>query len=91
VPFSVLPWPSRHEPFLFHLVQSAFAHRRKTLRANLLAMPSLQLTRPQLLEIFTALHLTEHTRAQELHVSQFVQLAAVLQTFIPASHAPGRG
>ena len=90
VPFTSLPWPSQHEPFLFHLVQSAFAHRRKTLRANLLAASSLQLTRPQLVEMFTALHLTEHARAQELHVSQFVQLAAMLQAFLPDSHIPRR-
>lgn len=89
-PLQSLPWPSQNEPFLFHVVQCAFAHRRKTLRANLLAASSPRLTRPQLLELFTALQLPDHVRAQELHVAQFVQLATALQVFLTDGHGtPG--
>ena len=80
VPFSVLPWPACDERWLFRLVKSAFAHRRKTLRANLLAAFPTTLTRVVLADVFTALALNEHARAQELHVHQFVQLAQVLQS-----------
>src|SRR4029450_54600 len=90
VPFSSLPWPSRNEPFLFRVVQCAFAQRRKTLRANLLAAPHWSLTRAQLAEVFATLHLGENVRAQELHVAQFVQLAAQLHAFVPGSHCTAR-
>jgi len=79
VPFSVLPWPACDERWLFRLVKSAFAHRRKTLRANLLAAFPTTLTRTVLADVFTALALNEHARAQELHVHQFVHLAQILQ------------
>ncbi len=36
-PFATPPWPSSDEHFLFQVVKCAFAHRRKTLRKNLLA------------------------------------------------------
>ena len=36
-PFPVLPWSECDEGWLFRMVKTAFAHRRKTLRANLLA------------------------------------------------------
>jgi len=55
VPFTPLPWPSSDEPFFFQVVKCAFAHRRKTLRANLLAAQHLCLTRTSLTDIFTAL------------------------------------
>jgi len=80
VPFSVLPWPACDERWLFRLVKSAFAHRRKTLRANLLAAFPTTLTRAVLADVFTDLALNEHARAQELHVHQFVQLAQALQS-----------
>jgi 16S rRNA (adenine1518-N6/adenine1519-N6)-dimethyltransferase len=89
-PFPALPWPSDNEQFLFCVVQSAFAHRRKTLRANLLTAPHWSLTRAQLGEVFATLHLGETVRAQELHVSQFVQLAAQLHAFVPGSHCTAR-
>jgi len=80
VPFTVLPWPEYDEPWLFRLVKSAFAHRRKTLRVNLLTAFPTALTRTALATIFTDLGLSEDVRAQELHVRQFVQLAAALDT-----------
>ena len=79
VPFPVLPWPACDERWLFRLVKSAFAHRRKTLRANLLAAFPGVLTRMVLAGVFTALELNEQARAQELHVHRFVQLAQALQ------------
>jgi 16S rRNA (adenine1518-N6/adenine1519-N6)-dimethyltransferase len=89
VPFSVLPWPACDERWLFRLVKSAFAHRRKTLRANLLAAFPTTLTRTVLAEVFTELALNEHARAQELHVHQFVQLAQVLQS-LPGPEGEGK-
>lgn len=83
VPWEVLPWPSADEPWLFRVVKSAFAHRRKTLRANLLAaFPALG-TPAQVVELLTTLQLGLHVRAQELHVSQFVHLAALLRALVP--------
>jgi 16S rRNA (adenine1518-N6/adenine1519-N6)-dimethyltransferase len=79
-PFAVLPWPACNESWLFHLVKTAFAHRRKTLRTNLLAAFPQALTRTALASVFTDLALNEHARAQELSVHQFVQLAQALQS-----------
>ena len=78
LPFTVLPWPACDEPWLFQIVKSAFAHRRKTLRVNLLTAFPTALTRTTLANIFADLSLNEHVRAQELHVRQFIQLAAAL-------------
>ena len=78
-PFPVLPWPECDESWLFRIVKTAFAHRRKTLRANLLAAFPHTLTRTALAGVFTTLALNEHARAQELPVQQFVQLAQALQ------------
>jgi 16S rRNA (adenine1518-N6/adenine1519-N6)-dimethyltransferase len=78
-PFPVLPWPECDENWLFRIVKTAFAHRRKTLRANLLAAFPHTLTRTALADIFTNLALNEHVRAQELPVYQCVQLAQALQ------------
>jgi len=79
MPFAVLPWPECDEDWLLRLVKSAFAHRRKTLRANLLAAFPGTLTPTALADIFTTLGFGEHVRAQELHVRQFVQLAEALR------------
>jgi 16S rRNA (adenine1518-N6/adenine1519-N6)-dimethyltransferase len=79
-PFPVLPWPACDAGWLFRMVKTAFAHRRKTLRANLLAAFPHTLTRPALAGVFTDLALHEHARAQELSVHQFVQLAQALQS-----------
>jgi 16S rRNA (adenine1518-N6/adenine1519-N6)-dimethyltransferase len=78
-PFPVLPWPACDEGWLFRLVKTAFAHRRKTLRTNLLAAFPQVLTRTALAGVLTDLTLNEHARAQELSVYQFVQLAQALQ------------
>jgi 16S rRNA (adenine1518-N6/adenine1519-N6)-dimethyltransferase len=93
-PFPVLPWPACDAGWLFRLVKTAFAHRRKTLRANLLAAFPQALTRTALAGVFTDLALNEQARAQELSVSQFVQLAQALQHLYSAdtaavSHSPG--
>ena len=83
-PFPVLPWPACDESWLFRIVKTAFAHRRKTLRANLLAALPQVLTRTALAGVFTGLALNEHARAQELSVHQFVQLAQALQSLCSA-------
>ncbi|MCZ6873830.1 MAG: 16S rRNA (adenine(1518)-N(6)/adenine(1519)-N(6))-dimethyltransferase RsmA [bacterium] len=81
VPYTNLPWPSSNETFFFNIVKSAFTHRRKTLRANLLAAPQLTITKAELDDIFQTLNLAANLRPQELHVGQFVQLAANLMPF----------
>jgi len=83
-PFPALPWPACDDRWLFRIVKNAFAHRRKTLRANLLAAFPQALTRTALAGIFTDLALNEHARAQELSVHQFVQLAQALQSLCRA-------
>jgi 16S rRNA (adenine1518-N6/adenine1519-N6)-dimethyltransferase len=82
-PFITLPWPSTDEDFFLRTVKYAFTHRRKTLRANLLAASSLGLTKAQMVETFRTLELAGNIRPQELHVAQFVQLAAALQGLLP--------
>jgi 16S rRNA (adenine1518-N6/adenine1519-N6)-dimethyltransferase len=79
-PFPILPWPECDEHWLFRLVRIAFAHRRKTLRANLLAAFPHTLTRTALADVFADLALKEHARAQELSIQQFIQLAQALQS-----------
>ena len=76
--------PACAENWLFRVVKTAFAHRRKTLRANLLAAFPQALTRTALAGVFTDLALNEHTRAQELSVRQFVQLAQAFQSLCDA-------
>lgn len=89
-PFTALPCPSSDERFLFQIVKAVFTHRRKTLRKNLLAAPFLQLNRATVAEILATLHLHDNTRAQELHMAQFVQLAEMLGRILPHENAPGR-
>jgi 16S rRNA (adenine1518-N6/adenine1519-N6)-dimethyltransferase len=89
VPFTVLPWPACDEAWLFRIVKSAFIHRRKTLRVNLLTAFPMALTKTALADISTDLGLSEHVRAQELHVRQFVQLAEALYSL--CSLSSGRG
>ena len=79
-PLPLLPWPACDEGWLFRLIKTAFAHRRKTLRANLFAAFPQVLTRTALTGVFTDLTLNEQARAQELSVHQFVQLAQALQS-----------
>jgi 16S rRNA (adenine1518-N6/adenine1519-N6)-dimethyltransferase len=89
-PFASLPWPSTNEPFFWRIVKCAFTHRRKTLRANLLAALQPDLTRAQLTETFNALHLTDNMRPQELPIAQFVQLADTLHSLLQNSKLAGR-
>lgn len=79
VPFPALPWPAGDEAWLWRLVKSAFAHRRKTLRANLLAAFPDALTPATLTAMLSDLGLGTHVRAQELHVRHFVRLAEALR------------
>jgi 16S rRNA (adenine1518-N6/adenine1519-N6)-dimethyltransferase len=81
-PFQTLPWPSPDEPFLFNFVKTAFAHRRKTLRKNLLSTPQWALTETDLSAIWDHLELSRTARPQELHPRQFVALAAAVQRLL---------
>ena len=89
-PFPSLPWPSTNEPFFLRIVKCAFTHRRKTLRTNLLAALRPDLTKAQLAETFRDLHLTDNVRPQELHITQFVQLADTLHGLLPHDNPAGR-
>ncbi len=89
-PYSTLPWVSSDEDFFFRLVKSAFMHRRKTLRKNVLATPFLYLTKDDLVETFEAMELGRDVRPQELSVEQFVQLAEHLQRFLRREDTPRR-
>lgn len=89
-PYRILPWQSSDETFLFRLVKSAFMHRRKTLRKNLLTTPLLQLTKDDLVETLGAMELGLDVRPQELSVQQFVQLAEHLQRFLRREDASCR-
>ena len=89
VPYSSLPWVSCDEPFFLHVVRSAFVHRRKTLRTNLLVAPQLHLTKADLERVFTALNLAPMVRPQDVSVAQFVQLAARLHDLLTDGKAPG--
>jgi 16S rRNA (adenine1518-N6/adenine1519-N6)-dimethyltransferase len=89
-PFPDLPWPSTDEHFFLRIVKCAFTHRRKTLRSNLLEALQPDLTRAQLAETFSALHLTDNVRPQELPIAQFVQLADALHGLLPDGKSAGR-
>ncbi len=82
-PFAPLPWPSSDELFLFSLVRSAFAHRRKTLRKNLLSVSQWKLTETHLANIWEQLDLSRTARPQELSPAQFVALAEAVRKLIP--------
>lgn len=82
-PFQTLPVLCHDEPLLFRVVHWAFMHRRKTLRANLLAVPQLTLDKTRLADIFSRVQLPHNIRPQELSVAHFVQLADSLQDFLP--------
>jgi 16S rRNA (adenine1518-N6/adenine1519-N6)-dimethyltransferase len=89
-PFMSLPWPSSDERWLFWLVKCAFMHRRKTLRKNILTALQPRLDTATITQLLATLHLDINTRAQELHVSQFVQLAEALHRLLPCQHTSGR-
>jgi 16S rRNA (adenine1518-N6/adenine1519-N6)-dimethyltransferase len=84
-PYATPPWPSADEHFLFQLVKCAFAHRRKTLRKNLLAVAQWQLSEADLAAIWTELSFASTLRPQELSPAQFVALAAAIQPLLPQS------
>lgn len=90
-PFATPPWPSSDEPFLFQLVKCAFAHRRKTLRKNLLAVSQWQLGEADLAPIWSDLSLASTSRPQELSPAQFVALADAIKPLLPHHGLAGRG
>lgn len=80
-PFANPPGASSDERFLFQLVKCAFAHRRKTLRKNLLSVPQWQLCEADLAAIWTDLSFASTIRPQELSPEQFVALAEALKPY----------
>ncbi len=93
-PFTTSPWSSEgagtDERFLFQLVKCAFAHRRKTLRKNLLAMAQWQLGEAELAPIWADLSFAPTIRPQELSPAQFVALAEAVQRLLPQQNLTGR-
>jgi 16S rRNA (adenine1518-N6/adenine1519-N6)-dimethyltransferase len=90
LPFTTSPWQGTDEQAFLRLVQSAFVHRRKVLRSNILMAPYWTLSKETLAEIFAVLHLSANIRAQELHITQFVQLTEALTPFVqPTSYEAG--
>ncbi|ETX08251.1 MAG: hypothetical protein ETSY2_06445 [Candidatus Entotheonella gemina] len=83
-PFATPPWPSSDEHFLFQLVKCAFAHRRKTLRKNLLAMNQWQLNEADLAAVWSDLSFASTIRPQELSPAQFVALAKAIKPLRPS-------
>ena len=77
-PYRTLPWPQHHESFFLRTVRHAFAHRRKLLRGNLLALADPAPDPALVAQAFDALGLGANARAQELSVCQFVELSATL-------------
>lgn len=89
-PFANPPWPSSDEHFLFQLVKCAFAHRRKTLRKNLLAMTQWQLGEADLDAIWAELSFASTIRPQELSPAQFVALTEAVKPLLPHNGLTGR-
>ena len=66
------------ENFLFHLIQTAFGARRKSLLNRLSHDPKISRSREELLKIFARLGIPEKTRAEELLLKDFISLAESL-------------
>lgn len=67
------------ETFFAHLIQAAFAHRRKMLLPALAHESSLGVSRIALENIFTELGLDYKVRAEQLFLKDFIALALALQ------------
>jgi 16S rRNA (adenine1518-N6/adenine1519-N6)-dimethyltransferase len=68
----------------FHQITKAlFLHRRKFLRANLLAAMKQHLDKPQVDAILEDMGFAADTRAEQLDVATFVQLADRIRTAVP--------
>lgn len=67
------------ENFLFHLIQTAFGARRKTLMNRLAQDSKIKRSRPELVNIFRQLGICETARAEELLLKDFISLTESLQ------------
>lgn len=77
------PSPPVHvedESFFFDVVQASFAHRRKTIRNNLMGFFTSRLERYQVLEALEKAEIDPSRRAESLSLEDFARLAAALQT-----------
>ena len=81
-PYRTPPWPQHDEPFFLRTVRHAFAHRRKLLRGNLLALADPAPSPALVAQAFDALGLGTNARAQELSVCQFVELSDTLRKLL---------
>jgi len=68
------------EDFLFHLIQTAFGARRKTLLNRLAGDPQIAKSRAELLELFGELKIPEKSRAEDLLLKDFIVLAGYLKS-----------
>lgn len=67
------------EAFFFEVVQASFAHRRKTIRNNLLSHFKKMCDKSVVLDSLRAAHVNESRRAESLAIEEFAQLANELR------------
>lgn len=70
--------------FLFRVIQASFSQRRKTLLNSLGKQPWLEGGKERLREALARMGLSEDTRAENLSVEQFIQLASELCKKMPS-------
>lgn len=71
----------KDESFFFEVVQASFAHRRKTIRNNLIAHFKNKLDRDEILTALKEAEITPDSRAESLTIEQFAHLTTALEGF----------
>lgn len=67
------------EDFLFHIIQTAFGARRKTLLGRLANDPKIGKSKEELLAIFSRLGIAEEVRGEDLLLKDFISLSLALR------------
>jgi 16S rRNA (adenine1518-N6/adenine1519-N6)-dimethyltransferase len=70
-------------PFFHQFVRSLFIHRRKFLRGVLVAALKHQLDKPAIDAVLSELKLPENARAEELNITQMLQLSEAIRGRLP--------
>jgi 16S rRNA (adenine1518-N6/adenine1519-N6)-dimethyltransferase len=71
-------------PFFHQFVRSLFIHRRKFLRGVLLAAYKQQLEKPVIDAVLTEQALPANARAEELNITQMLQLSVAIRSRLPS-------
>lgn len=74
--------------FFHQFVRSLFLHRRKFLRGVLVATYKQSLEKPQIDALLAGQKLAENARAEELNISQMLQLSEAFRAALPSSSEP---